>query len=129
MRLRLDLVAAVQLTPEGEPRTMHYAYNAPVRDDGGVDPSAVEVTGDGTLPYHQVGPVPLGRVDVDFGELIQALEDEFAKRSRARAVTGKDGRAILVHVGEKAQGAGASPHAEESLRELRELARTRGRRR
>jgi GTPase len=123
VRLRLDLVAAVQLTPEGEPRTLHYAYNAPVRDDGA--DAAVEVSGDGTLPYHQVGPVLLGRVDVHFGELIQALEDEFAKRSRARAVTGKDGRAILVHAGEKGR-AQVLTHAEESLRELSELARSAG---
>lgn len=26
VRLRLDLVAAIQLSPEGEPRTIHYAY-------------------------------------------------------------------------------------------------------
>src|SRR3954469_12409725 len=32
VRLRLDLVAAVQLSPEGEPRTIHYAYNTPVAD-------------------------------------------------------------------------------------------------
>jgi GTP-binding protein HflX len=127
VRLRLDLVAAVQLTPEGEPRTIHYAYNAPVADR----PLPTDASGrallaaDGPLPYHQVGPVLVGRVDVDFGELIQALEDEFAKRSRARAVTGKDGRAILVHVGErgKAQILG---HAEESLRELGELSRSAG---
>jgi GTP-binding protein HflX len=129
VRLRLDLVAAVQLTPEGEPRTIHYAYNAPVADR----PLPVEAAGrtvltaDGALPYHQVGPVLVGRDDVNFGELIQALEDEFAKRSRARAVTGKDGRAILVHVGDKgkAQILGHA-HAEESLRELGELSRSAG---
>src|SRR6478736_9778849 len=32
VRLRLDLVAAIQLTPEGEPRTIHYAYNTPVAE-------------------------------------------------------------------------------------------------
>ena len=30
VRLRLDMVAAIQLSPEGEPRTIHYAYNTPV---------------------------------------------------------------------------------------------------
>ncbi|MEJ7733260.1 MAG: hypothetical protein WKG00_29210 [Polyangiaceae bacterium] len=72
VRLRLDLVAAIQLSPGGEARTMHYAYNTPVhdRDDGG-----------DRLPYRMVGPLPVGQVDVDFGELIAALEDEFAKRS------------------------------------------------
>jgi GTPase len=133
VRLRLDLVAAIQLTPEGEPKSVHYAYNAPVHETadaarGSVPPPSDEralLTGDGALPYHQVGPVPIGRADVDFGALIQALEDEFARRSRGRAVSGKDGRAILVHVGEKGKP-GALPLAEESLRELGELARTAG---
>src|SRR5215510_14114880 len=30
-RLRLDLVAAILLSPEGEPRSMTWAYNVPVR--------------------------------------------------------------------------------------------------
>jgi GTP-binding protein HflX len=112
VRMRLDLVAAIQLSPEGEPRTLHYAYNTPVPDGG-------------SLPYRQVGPLPLGRIEANFGELIQALEDEFAKRSRMHAVTGKDGRAILVHVADKTKP-GALVAAEESLRELDELARTAG---
>jgi GTP-binding protein HflX len=143
VRLRLDLIAAIQLSPEGEPRTMHYAYNAPVTMGApppspqsrlitmGGDPPypparpVDTASGGEVLPYHQVGPLPIGRVDVDFGALIQALEDEFARRSRTRAVTAKDGRAILVHVAEKGKPQ-AIAHAEESLRELGELARTAG---
>jgi GTP-binding protein HflX len=41
-------------------------------------------------------------------------------------VKAKDGRAILVHVGDKSRGAGGVRQAEESMRELRELARTAG---
>ncbi|KYG07769.1 GTP-binding protein HflX [Sorangium cellulosum] len=129
VRLRLDLVAAVQLSPQGEPRTVQYAYNVPVHgkeavtvtvdDEGGDDRGKTE------LPYRTVGPVAVGRLDVDFGALIQALEDEFAKRSRTRSVAAKDGRAILVHVAEKAK-VGALARAEESLRELTELAGTAG---
>jgi GTP-binding protein HflX len=136
VRMRLDLVAAVQLTPEGEPRTIHYAYNTPVADRAArasAPPPLAEpqggrmlLTADGSLPYRQVGPVPVGRLDVNFGELILALEDEFARRSRTRAAFGKDGRAILVHVGEKSKAAGVAVHAEESLRELSELSRTAG---
>src|SRR5262249_23652217 len=124
VRLRLDLVAAVQLTPEGEPRTIHYAYNVPVPDksvarasvappadaddDGAASgpnprarfasPEQMErralLTPEGTLPYHLVGPVPVGRIETDFGALMSALEDEFARQSRTRRVSGKDGRAI-----------------------------------
>jgi len=150
VRLRLDLVAAIQLTPEGEPRTIHYAYNVPVPDKAAgtttrasvppptdhelEEPRALSqraplpgalLTPEGTLPYHQVGPILVGRLEAHFGELIQALEAEFARQSRTRAVTGKDGRAILVHVGEKGKPQ-AVVHAEESLRELDELSRTAG---
>jgi len=137
VRLRLDLVAAVQLTPEGEPRTIHYAYNVPVPDKSAARASVAPpadaeqmdrralLTPEGSLPYHLVGPVPVGRVETDFGALMSALEDEFARQSRTRLVSGKDGRAILVHVAEKGKPA-AITHAEESLRELGELSRTAG---
>ncbi|WP_437738751.1 GTPase HflX [Sorangium sp. So ce1335] len=136
VRLRLDLVAAVQLTPQGEPRTIQYAYNVPVHGKDEVTVTVEGAAGDSDsdggdgrrqaeLPYRTVGPVAVGRVDVDFGALIQALEDEFAKRSRTRSVAAKDGRAILVHVAEKSK-VGALARAEESLRELTELAGTAG---
>ena len=32
-RLRLDLVAAILLTPEGDPRSLTWAYNVPARDE------------------------------------------------------------------------------------------------
>ena len=112
VRLRLDLVAAIQLAPGGEPRSLVYAYNIP-SDAGGT-------------PYRQVGPVGLGQQSIDFGRLMADLEAEFSRRASARDVKAKDGRAILVHVGDKSQGAGAVRQAEESMRELRELARTAG---
>ncbi len=135
VRLRLDLVAAIQLSPEGEARTIHYAYNTPVaepsaqRRAGAAIPlpegEAMLLSAQGSMPYRQVGPLPFGRSEVNFGELIQALEDEFARRTRTRAVTAKDGRAILVHVSNKAKAHNNSA-AEESLRELSELSRTAG---
>jgi GTP-binding protein HflX len=124
VRLRLDLVAAVQLTPEGEPKTIHYAYNAPAKASTG-PVSDRHPRGAVSLPYQAIGPTLLGREQVDFGALISALEDEFARRSRTREVVAKDGRAILVHVGEKNKPM-ALALAEESLRELAELARSAG---
>ncbi|MDI1478629.1 GTPase HflX [Polyangium sp. y55x31] len=118
VRLRLDLVAAIQLSPEGEPKTMDLAYNTP--------PSPVAEGEDprNGLPYRRVEPMPIGRIDIHFGELINALEDEFARRSRI-FTHAKDGRAILVHVAEKSKQ-GAYAEAEDSLRELAELSRTAG---
>ncbi len=127
VRLRLDLVCALMLNPEGEVRAMHYAYNTPAFEDG--DPA-----------YRSVGPFHPSRLDANFGELVAALEDEFAKLSRTRAVDAKDGKSILVHVGSKRRRSGsqrAAPprdslasdpmlNAEARLRELTELARTAG---
>jgi GTP-binding protein HflX len=111
-RLRLDLVSAILLSPDGEPRSMTWAYNVP-RPPGADTPQ-----------YEVVGPLPYGREQPHFGNLIEALEEEFARQARTRTVTGKDGRAILVHVGEKrAQG---TARAAASLAELENLARTAG---
>ena len=112
VRLRLDLVCAIQLSPRGDARSMQYAYNFPTDEAG--DP-----------PYREVGPLPMGQVSVDVGDLMSGLEADFARHRRLREVRGKDGRAILVHVGERNKR-DAQDRAEESMRELRELARTAG---
>jgi GTP-binding protein HflX len=113
VRMRLDLVAVIQMASGGEPRSMMYAYNVPAGDEPGA------------RPYREVGPTPIGRVQVNVGALMGDLEAEFAKRTRARKVRAKDGRAILIHVADKTKS-GALARAEESMRELRELARTAG---
>ncbi|HEX3346330.1 MAG TPA: GTPase HflX [Polyangiaceae bacterium] len=116
VRLRLDLVAAIQIAHGGEPRAMVYAYNVPAEDRPGRP----------GVGYREVGPVPIGQAHLDVARLMADLEAEFARRAGAREVKAKDGRAILVHVGDKSKGAGAAREAEESMRELRELARTAG---
>jgi GTP-binding protein HflX len=108
-RLRLDLVAAICVSPEGDPRTVHYAHCVPV--NGSKQP-----------PYRSYGPVPYSQLDVNPERLVSGIEEEFARQARTRRVEAKDGRAILLHVCEKADANGA----EASLRELAELARTAG---
>jgi GTP-binding protein HflX len=110
-RLRLDLVCAVQLNPEGEPRALTWAYNVPKADDGEA------------AHYEVVEPQPLGQPEPNFGELIASLEDEFARRARTRRV--RTERAMLIHVGDKKK-AGAMSRARSSLAELSSLARTAG---
>ncbi len=112
VRLRLDLVAAIQLAHTGEPRAVVYAHNVPADE--------------GAPPYREVGPIPIAQAHVDVSRLMGDLEAEFARRAGAREVKGKDGRAILIHVGDKSRGASATIQSEESMRELRELARTAG---
>ncbi len=112
-RLRLDLVAAILLGGGGDPRAMTWAYNVPRADDNGA--GAFEI----------VGPLPWGQEQPNFGELIGSLEQEFARRARTREVRAKDGRAILVHVGEKRRAA-AMQRAQARLDELHSLAGTAG---
>jgi GTP-binding protein HflX len=111
-RLRLDLVAAILLAPSGEPRSLTWAYNVPTFDEN-------------AKPYEIAGPVPWGHEQPDFSALIGSLEAEFAKRARTRSVRGKDGRAIVVHVGDKRR-AGAGARAKSRLAELESLAQTAG---
>lgn len=108
VRLRLDLVAAIQLSPSGDPRSIMYAHNLVGKNPG--DPA-----------YREFGPMPLVDVNVNVGSLMADLESEFAKLTSARKETSKDGRAILVHVFDKHLKFDAARVAE-----LRELARTAG---
>src|SRR5258706_1625591 len=110
VRLRLDLIAAVQLAPDSNPRGVVYAYNTP-------PPSSP--------PYREIGPVAPHQLDVDFGSLMTSLEAEFARVARMQKVEAKDGRAILVYVGEKGVRRDHDD-IEERMAELNELARTAG---
>jgi GTPase len=109
-RLRLDLIAAICLSPEGNPLSIHYAHCVPLAEGKDGD------------PFRSYGPLPYGKLDCNPAALLAGLEEEFARESRSRHVRGKDGRAVLVHVCDRRQ----APFAEESLNELRELARTAG---
>ena len=109
-RLRLDLVAAILVSPEGFPQTIYWAHCIPVQP-GSTDE-----------PFRKFGPIPYAKLDCNPAEVLPALEAEFARAARTRAVVAKDGRAILVHVTDKRHKGDAA----ESLRELRELARTAG---
>ena len=110
-RLHLDLVVAICLAP-GEERALcvYYGHNFPVAE-GSDEP-----------PFQTFGPIPYEKARDNPAEIIETLEQEFAQAARARGVAAKDGRAILVHVCDK-RSAG---QAEDSLRELDELARTAG---
>ena len=111
VRLRLDLVAAIQLSPAGEPRSVSYAHGIPQQPHG--------------QPYFIVGPDHPSRLRDDFGQLISNIESEFARLARSHAVVAQTERAFLVQVGSKTER-DCTQRMEVSLRELRELARTAG---
>src|SRR5688572_18186979 len=105
-RLRLDLVAAICLAPDGRPWQVYYAHALPFRAaKNGSD------EGERTPPFQQYGPIPYVQLEVSPAEIVTAIEAEFARVAR-RQVRAKDGRAILVHVCDKRR----SFAAEESLR-------------
>lgn len=110
-RLHLDMVVAICLAPSEERALcVYYGHNFPGFDDSS-EP-----------PFRTFGPIPYAKARDNPAEIIATLEQEFARAARARGVTAKDGRAILIHVCDK-RSAG---QAEDSLRELEELARTAG---
>ncbi len=117
-RLRLDLVCALILAPgSGEPRSITWAYNVP--KGRGEDEAS-------RRGYQLVPPMPWGRPQPNFGELIEALENEFTRLEKTRAIEAKDGRAMLIHVGEKKKGPGAMRLAKSRMAELAALAETAG---
>lgn len=120
-RLRLDLIAAICLDPAtGAPTWVYYGHCVPSppreasKEGGSRDPRQP--------PYRTIGPLSYQRLDVNTEQLVLGLEEEFARVDRAREVVAKDGRAILIHVTDKRHAG----DAEDSLRELEELAQTAG---
>jgi GTP-binding protein HflX len=116
-RLRLDLIAVICLGAGGQPVTVHYGHNVPVLAETDADRAKGR-----TPPYRTVGPIPYGMEDASPAEILKDVEEAFARAARTAEVKGKDGRAILVHVTDRRRHA----EAEDSLRELEELARTAG---
>jgi GTP-binding protein HflX len=104
--LRLDLMAAMEILPDGLPGPIHWAT---------VDPSS-----DRQTPFqHQEALRTSTDLDIDCSGLIQALEDEIAQiRARAKQVRGVE-RAFLISI-----TSAPRKKAMDSLAELRELART-----
>lgn len=105
--LRLDIMAGIIAQPDGLPGLVHAAHLLP-RPVRGENFSFLE-------------PRIPAQLDIDFQGLIQSLEDEIAREQAPQAVGGKRDRAFLIDVTTASREA-----AEESLEELRELARTAG---
>ncbi|MGH7899095.1 MAG: GTPase HflX, partial [Candidatus Binatia bacterium] len=110
-KLRLDLVAAIGVEADGLPGITHMAHVVPDRPDRPVEEQRLWET----LP-----PVRVHDLELDFDELVTSLEDELARSARLRSPDGKN-RAVLVAI-----ATGSRADAEDSLAELKELARTAG---
>jgi GTP-binding protein HflX len=118
--LRLDLVAAIGVWPDGRPADLHVAHLLP----------PVE----GQAPWRVLPSEPFFRSTLDAAAMIDALEEEFDRVAPAAVATDRRDRALLVVVdvrrAPRAPGAAprASAAADQSGRveELRELCRTAG---
>ena len=141
----LDALAVVVVGRDGSPGDVRVAHLLPAEEDRAARARAVaveperlprgaafpvvprahrrangqgvlDVTADGER-YRVFPPRPASLLDTDFLELIEALEEEFDRRRSRTKVSGKSGRAILVHV-----TTGNRKEAERSMDELAELA-------
>lgn len=106
-KLRLDAMVALEVGDDGLPGDAHVAHLRPAAADGTV--------------IERLPPVAPSRLELGFAAWIGALEEELARRDRTRAV-GDGERAILVAV----SGGRSRADTEDSVAELRELARTAG---
>jgi GTP-binding protein HflX len=105
--LHLDAMAAVTMTADGRVRQVHLAHLLPENPDA--------------QPYRIFEPLAPHDLDIDCQNLISALETELAREPLVRAAGSASERALLVSV-----TTAPRRRAEESLDELRELARSSG---
>jgi GTPase len=113
--LRLDLMAAIEVDEEtGLPGIVRSAHLLPS--------TAPQLDANGhTKTFGFLDPAVPSQLDVDFIDLIAALESEMARnRQPTRRATNAD-RVILVNV-----STGGSAEAEDSMAELRQLAQSAG---
>ncbi len=104
--LRLDMIAALVAQPDGLPGTISIAHLIPPNPDEKL--------------YEMLPPQSVHAVTIDAAEFIADIERQMERAQAAREVAKKD-RAILVSVSKKSRH-----EQEESVEELKELARTDG---
>jgi GTP-binding protein HflX len=122
--LRLDLVAAIGVQPDGRPADLHAAHLLP------------PVPGQRSEPWRVLPPVPFYRSGLDPQAQVEALEEEFDRVAPAVVATDMRDRALLVVVDvasqrpKVAQAAGAPPQRQDRIaarvEELKELCATAG---
>jgi GTP-binding protein HflX len=105
--LRLDLMAAVGMAADGYPRSVHVAHLLPGTAE--------------RLPHRLLPPLSPAELDIDCTAMIQALEGELSRVVAARSAGDARERALLVGV-----STASRRRAEESMAELKELARSGG---
>jgi GTP-binding protein HflX len=118
--LRLDLVAAIGMHPDGRPADLHVAHLLPA--SSGQTPAGV-ARASTTQPWLVLPPEPFHGSRLDAHAMIQALEEEFERVSGVAIATDGRDRALLVVVDLKRRGL---PSQHSRIDELQELCRTAG---
>ena len=124
--LRLDLMVAIDVRADGMPGLVRAAHLLPA-DGHDAAPDSEEIeeeeannpTRDGMWGF--LDPQVPSQLDIDFIDLIESLEEELSRARHVRNPRDQRDRAILVGV-----TTGSSASAQESVNELRELARSAG---
>lgn len=123
--LRLDLMAAIDVRSDGMPGLVRAAHLLPANGHGSAN-TAFEINDAQSAPHPPamwgfLDPQAPSQLDIDFIELIESLEEELARARHVRNPRDQRDRAILVGV-----TTGSAGSAQESVDELRELARSAG---
>src|SRR5713226_1616928 len=123
--LRLDLMASIDVRGDGMPGLVRAAHLLPAN---GRSSRTVSRTEEDELSKDEeiavwgfLDPQVPSQLETDFIDLIEALEEEVARARHVRSPRDHRDRAILVGV-----TTGSAASAQESLDELRELARSAG---
>ncbi len=103
--LRLDMLSVLKVNPDGLPDQLHSVHLLPDSRDG--------------KNWAFLPPVHPANQRDSFEDFIHALEGEFSRKSGGKKVESGQDRAILIGVSSQSK-----IHAEESMRELAELARS-----
>jgi GTP-binding protein HflX len=126
--LRLDLMAAIDVRGDGLPGLVRAAHLLPADGNGAAKAKPRQSEIDEALDESEppaiwgfLDPRTPSQLDIDFIDLIESLEEEVARARHVRSPRDHRDRAILVSV--TTSGVAA---AQESLDELRELARSSG---
>lgn len=120
--LRLDLMAAIEVKPDGLPGVVRAAHLVPANPTAAAKGEIDEVMGNGNqAAWAFLEPRVPSQLEVDFLDLINSLEEELARVRRPASKQDNRDRAILVSV-----TTGSNVLAQESLDELKELARSAG---
>ncbi|HEY5091585.1 MAG TPA: hypothetical protein VIK30_16510, partial [Polyangia bacterium] len=94
--LRLDLVAAIGVQPDGRPADLHAAHLLP------------PVEGKPTSPWQILPTIPFHHSTLDAAALIGALEEEFDRVAPSAVATDKRDRALLVVIEIRQRKGGAA---------------------